>query len=72
MSDIHSYIDSNMSRFRDELFDFVRIPSVSARSEHNPDVAKAAEWIAERTRELGMKVQVHKSNSTVELEMPVG
>jgi acetylornithine deacetylase/succinyl-diaminopimelate desuccinylase-like protein len=61
MSDIHAYIDSNMSRFRDELFDFLRIPSVSARTEHNGDVAKAAEWIAERTRELGMKVQVHET-----------
>lgn len=57
--DLHSYIDSNRQRFRGELFDFLRIPSVSARSEHTPDVARAAEWVAERTRELGMQVKVH-------------
>jgi acetylornithine deacetylase/succinyl-diaminopimelate desuccinylase-like protein len=57
--DVHSYIDSNQPRFRDELFDFLRIPSVSARTEHNKDVAAAAEWVAARTRELGMGVHVH-------------
>lgn len=57
--DVHSYIDANRQRFREELFDFLRIPSVSARREHNDDTRRAAEWIAERTRELGMKVEVH-------------
>ncbi|HEY0808846.1 MAG TPA: dipeptidase [Longimicrobiales bacterium] len=59
--DIHSYIDSNKQRFQDELFEFLRIPSVSARTEHNKDTARAAEWIAERTRELGMTVKVHST-----------
>ena len=57
--DVHSYIDASKQRFRDELFEFLRIPSVSARSEHNPDVASAAEWIAAKTRDLGMTVKVH-------------
>ncbi|HEX6062787.1 MAG TPA: M20/M25/M40 family metallo-hydrolase, partial [Longimicrobiales bacterium] len=57
--DVHSYIDTHKQRFRDELFDFLRIPSVSARSEHNQDTARAAQWVADRTRELGMKVEVH-------------
>jgi acetylornithine deacetylase/succinyl-diaminopimelate desuccinylase-like protein len=57
--DVHSYIEANQQRFREELYDFLRIPSVSARSEHTQDVARAAEWIAERTRELGMTVKVH-------------
>ncbi|HEY0305129.1 MAG TPA: dipeptidase [Longimicrobiales bacterium] len=56
---MHSYIDANKQRFREELYDFLRIPTVSARSEHNQDVARGAEWIAERARELGMKVTVH-------------
>jgi acetylornithine deacetylase/succinyl-diaminopimelate desuccinylase-like protein len=58
---IHSYIDSNKKRFQEELFEFLRIPSVSARSEHNKDTARAADWIAERTRELGMTVKVHST-----------
>ena len=59
--DIHAYIETNKDRFQHELFDFLRIPSVSARSEHNADTARAAEWIAERTDELGMQVKVHST-----------
>ncbi|HEY0671348.1 MAG TPA: dipeptidase [Longimicrobiales bacterium] len=59
--DLHSYIDSNKQRFQEELFDFLRIPSVSARSEHNNDTKRAAEWIAEKTRALGMTVKVHST-----------
>ena len=59
--DVHSYIDANQQRFQQELFEFLRIPSVSARSEHNGDVARAADWIADRTRDLGMQVKVHST-----------
>jgi acetylornithine deacetylase/succinyl-diaminopimelate desuccinylase-like protein len=58
---VRDYIDQNKQRFQDELFDFLRIPSVSARSEHKEDVQRAALWFADRTRELGMKVQVHET-----------
>lgn len=58
---LQEYIEQNRQRFQDELFDFLRIPSVSARSEHKADVQKAANWFADRTRELGMKVQVHET-----------
>lgn len=58
---VRAYIDQNKQRFQDELFDFLRIPSVSARSEHKEDVQRAAQWFADRTRELGMKVQIHET-----------
>ena len=32
-------------QYIDELFDFLRIPSVSAKSEHNKDMIRAAEWL---------------------------
>ena len=38
MGDAHAHIDANLDRFRDELFEFLRIPSVSARSEHDADM----------------------------------
>ncbi|HEX6558502.1 MAG TPA: dipeptidase [Longimicrobiales bacterium] len=57
--DVHAYIDKNKQRFQDELFEFLRIPSVSARSEHKADVEKAAGWFADRCRELGLKVNTH-------------
>ena len=56
---VREYIDSNKQRFQDELLDFLRIPSISARSEHKGDVRKAAEWFADRAREIGLPVEVN-------------
>ena len=60
-TNVHDYIETNKQRFQDELFDFLRIPSVSARSEHKQDVQKTAAWFAERAREIGMTVNVHET-----------
>lgn len=61
MSDVHAYIDANLPRFRGELNDFLRIPSVSARSEHRPDMRRAAEWLAERMRDAGLEVSIEET-----------
>jgi acetylornithine deacetylase/succinyl-diaminopimelate desuccinylase-like protein len=52
------FIAKNYPRFREELFDFLRIPSISARSEHNGDCRRAAEWFAERTQAIGLATDV--------------
>jgi acetylornithine deacetylase/succinyl-diaminopimelate desuccinylase-like protein len=61
MSDVHTYIDANLARFRDELFAFLRIPSISARSEHEPDMRRAAEWLAARMREAGLEASIERT-----------
>lgn len=48
MSTWQSYLQANQSRFRDDLIDFLRIPSISALPEHAEDVQRAADWIAAR------------------------
>ena len=58
-SDLEAFFAKNQSRTRDELFDFLRIPSVSARSEHNADTARAAEWVASSMRTIGLTATVH-------------
>jgi acetylornithine deacetylase/succinyl-diaminopimelate desuccinylase-like protein len=58
MAGVHEYIDQNLERYRGELFDFLRIPSVSARSEHTPDVKRAAEWLAQRMKDAGLETRV--------------
>lgn len=40
------YIENNRGRFLDELFDILRIPSVSAQSEHKADMQRCAESLA--------------------------
>src|SRR6187551_380454 len=45
---IKAYIDSNKDRFLSELFEILRIPSISADSKYKPDVRKAAEYVKEK------------------------
>jgi acetylornithine deacetylase/succinyl-diaminopimelate desuccinylase-like protein len=54
----NSFISANYPRFRDELFEFLRIPSISARSEHSDDCRRAANWFADRARVIGLKTEV--------------
>lgn len=58
MSDVLAYARSNADRFRAELFEFLRIPSVSAKSEHDDDTAEAARWLCEEMLAVGLKCEV--------------
>jgi acetylornithine deacetylase/succinyl-diaminopimelate desuccinylase-like protein len=55
MAELREYLEVNRERHLGELVEFLRIPSVSAKSEHRADVARAAEWLAERMREAGLE-----------------
>lgn len=57
MPDFDAYFDQRRRRFEEELCDFLRIPSVSAASEHRDDVRRAAEWVANQFRALGLKTE---------------
>jgi acetylornithine deacetylase/succinyl-diaminopimelate desuccinylase-like protein len=58
-ADLERYASDNDSRFMEELFDFLRIPSVSARSEHNADTARAAQWTADSMKAIGLEASIH-------------
>ena len=58
---VAQYIDANRDRFMEELFDFLRIPSVSARSEHNGDTRRAAEWLMQKMQEAGLETALHET-----------
>ncbi len=55
---LETVLEKNQQRYVDELSEFLRIPSVSARSEHRQDTAHCADWLAERLREVGMTAEV--------------
>ena len=48
------YAAENETRYIDELCELLRIPSISTREEHAPDVARAAAWIGEAMRAAGL------------------
>lgn len=56
------YQEAHKDRFLNELLDLLRIPSVSARSEHKPDMKKCAEAVKARLTEAGAgKVDIYET-----------
>jgi acetylornithine deacetylase/succinyl-diaminopimelate desuccinylase-like protein len=49
------YIDSRRDEHLEELCSFLRIPSVSAKTEHKQDVERGARWVADSLRSAGFK-----------------
>lgn len=59
---INEYLNKNKDRFVSELFDLLRIPSVSANSKHNDDTRKAGEWVKDALLKAGAdKAEVHET-----------
>ncbi|HAP01749.1 MAG TPA: dipeptidase [Bacteroidetes bacterium] len=54
MQNTQSYINSNKQRYLDELFELLRIPSVSADPKFKSDVLKAAEYLKKKLADAGM------------------
>ena len=48
------YIDSKRESHLNELKEFLRIPSVSTKGEHKPDIERAAQWVAAKLRTAGL------------------
>src|SRR5258708_7659531 len=46
-------IDSRRDQHLAELKEFLGIPSVSAKSEHKPDIERAARWVADHLSSAG-------------------
>ena len=57
MADLHlaSYVEAERDRIVDTLFDYLRIPSISAQPEYAPDVRHSAEFTADMLRAAGME-----------------
>ncbi len=60
--DIKDYLESNKDRFLDELFELIRIPSVSADSAFNKDVRRAAEFVKTKLIDAGADMaEIHNT-----------
>jgi len=55
------FIRSNLDRFQEELFELLRIPSVSAKSEHDGDTRRTAQWLADALTKAGLKAEIHET-----------
>jgi acetylornithine deacetylase/succinyl-diaminopimelate desuccinylase-like protein len=48
------YIERQRSAHLEELKELLRIPSVSTKGEHKPDIERAASWVADKLKVAGM------------------
>ena len=54
MKNFKTYIEKNKKRFLNELFELLRIPSISASSDHDPDIRLTADLIKKHLVNLGL------------------
>ncbi|GAA2240163.1 dipeptidase [Streptomyces amakusaensis] len=55
-SAVRTYIQQHRAAFLDDLAEWLRIPSVSARPEHAGDVVRSADWLVAKLKETGFPV----------------
>ena len=53
MENVKSYIEEHKDRFLEELFELIRIPSISSDTQHKPDMQKTAEAIKKKLLDAG-------------------
>jgi len=58
MPDLDQYLAENHEKFERDLCDLLRIESVSADSTRRGEVRRAAEWVADQFRGLGLPVEL--------------
>lgn len=62
MENTQKFIQDNKSVFLNELIDLLKIPSISADSNFKNDVRKAAEWVENKLKNIGLdKVQLFET-----------
>lgn len=63
MKEIKQYIEENKQRFLDELFELIRIPSISSSEKHKNEMIKTTEVVKKRLLEAGAeKAEVHTTD----------
>lgn len=63
MEALKNYIEENKDRFLEELFDLIRIPSVSSKAENKNDMFRAAEYIIDQLLKAGAdKAEIYKTD----------
>ncbi len=61
MQAVLDYLKKNQPRFIQELCDYVRFPSVSAKTEHKQDLAACAEWLLQQHIQAGLSARLFRT-----------
>jgi acetylornithine deacetylase/succinyl-diaminopimelate desuccinylase-like protein len=58
MSEFDAYLAKNKQRFEDDLFEWLRMPSIGTDSAYDDEVRQAGNWLAEKFLALGLVTEV--------------
>lgn len=55
MKEALNYIEKEQNRYMSELFEFLRIPSISSILEHKPDMEHCSQWLMNHLKGIGIE-----------------
>jgi acetylornithine deacetylase/succinyl-diaminopimelate desuccinylase-like protein len=58
MDAVNQYLEGHRAAFEDDLKALLRIPSVSAQTTHHADTRRAAEFVADQFRRVGLQTEI--------------
>jgi succinyl-diaminopimelate desuccinylase len=58
MPSVHQYLKTNAPRFEQDLCELLRIASVSTDPGYRAEIDRAAQWVADRLRRLGLSTEL--------------
>ncbi len=61
MSEVIDYLNTKQERARQELFELLRIPSISTQVEHAGDMLRAGQWLQSRLGQMGLAAEIIKT-----------
>lgn len=60
-ADLNKYFEDNQTQIEAELFELLRIPSVSAQPKHDEDTKNTAEWIKKAMEKAGLSTKIYET-----------
>lgn len=63
MDSVISYINSNITKYINELMDYIRIPSISTLESHKNEMQRCAEFVCNKIKDAGMnRVEIFQTD----------
>ena len=58
LEQVDAYLEKHRDHFEEQLKDLIRIPSVSAQPDHDPDTQRAATFVRDDLAAIGLKAEL--------------
>ena len=72
MDRVDAYLESHRGDFEEQLKALIRIPSISAQPDHDPDTRRAAAFIRDDLAAMGLDGRADRNQEAPASSMPSG